>query len=165
MPISESTQLNAIYGTGVLLGLSATGFLIVPRIGKQNTIRLGCLSVAVCFGLIIASGFTGNPILFKSALLLFGLASGITTYRWLRPRREARSPNTRPRWARRPSHDSRASRSNGPSASSSGRFLPRIMARTTQAMTNGRQRTNPMTATIFWMMLMWPQSICSQDRG
>ena len=35
--------------------------------------------MAVCFGLIIASGFTGNPILFKSALLLFGLASGIMT--------------------------------------------------------------------------------------
>jgi MFS transporter, BCD family, chlorophyll transporter len=79
MPISETTRLNAIYGTGVLIGLSATGFLIVPRIGKQNTIRLGCLSVAVCFGLIIASGFTGNPILFKSALMFFGLASGVTT--------------------------------------------------------------------------------------
>ncbi|MEG4587947.1 BCD family MFS transporter [Microcoleus sp. MOSTC5] len=79
MPISETTRLNAIYGTGVLFGLSATGFLIVPRIGKQNTIRLGCLSVAACFGLIILSGFTGNPIVFKSALMLFGLASGITT--------------------------------------------------------------------------------------
>jgi BCD family chlorophyll transporter-like MFS transporter len=79
MPISESTLLNAIYGTGVLFGLSATGFLIVPRIGKQNTIRLGCLSVAACYSLIILSGFTGNPIVLKSALMLFGLASGITT--------------------------------------------------------------------------------------
>ncbi len=79
MPISETTWLNAIYGIGTLLGLSSSGFLIVPRIGKENTIRLGCLSVAVCFGLIIASGFTRNPILFKSALLLFGLAGGIMT--------------------------------------------------------------------------------------
>ena len=79
MPISETTRLNAIYGTGTLIGLSATGFLIVPRIGKQNTIRLGCLSVATCFGLIILSGLTGNPIVFKSALMLFGLASGIAT--------------------------------------------------------------------------------------
>jgi BCD family chlorophyll transporter-like MFS transporter len=79
MPISETTRLNAIYGTGVLFGLSATGFLIVPRIGKQNTIRLGCLSVAACYSLIILSGFTGNPILFKSALMLFGFSSGITT--------------------------------------------------------------------------------------
>ena len=79
MPISETTRLNAIYGTGTLIGLSATGFLIVPRIGKQNTIRLGCLSVAACFGLIILSGFTGNPIVFKSALMLFGFSSGITT--------------------------------------------------------------------------------------
>src|SRR4028118_1766112 len=77
MPISETTWLTAIYGIGTLLGLSSSGFLIVRRIGKENTIRLGCLSVAVCFGLIIASGFTRNPILFKSALLLFGLAGGI----------------------------------------------------------------------------------------
>jgi BCD family chlorophyll transporter-like MFS transporter len=79
MPISETTRLNAIYGTGVLLGLSTTGFLIVPRLGKQNTIRLGCLSVAVCFCLMISSGFTGNPNVFKSALMLFGLASGVST--------------------------------------------------------------------------------------
>src|SRR5919199_77219 len=79
MPISETTLLNAIYGTGVLFGLSATGFLIVPRIGKQNTIRLGCLSVAACYSLIILSGFTGNPIVLKSVLMLFGFSSGITT--------------------------------------------------------------------------------------
>jgi len=79
MPISETTWLNVIYGTGTLIGLSATGFSIVPRIGKQNTIRLGCLSVAVCFVLIIASGFTGDPVWLKEALMLFGLASGMTT--------------------------------------------------------------------------------------
>jgi BCD family chlorophyll transporter-like MFS transporter len=79
MPISETTWLNAIYGTGTLIGMLATGFLIVPRIGKQNTIRLGCLSVAACYSLIILSGFTGNPNVFKSALMLFALASGITT--------------------------------------------------------------------------------------
>ena len=79
MSISETTWLNVIYGIGTLIGLSATGFSIVPRIGKQNTIRLGCLSVAVCFGLIIASGFTGDPVWLKEALMLFGLASGITT--------------------------------------------------------------------------------------
>jgi MFS transporter, BCD family, chlorophyll transporter len=40
---------------------------------------LGCLSVAACYSLIILSGFTGNPIVLKSALMLFGFSSGITT--------------------------------------------------------------------------------------
>ncbi|WP_017717599.1 BCD family MFS transporter [Kamptonema formosum] len=79
MPISETTRLNAITGTGTLLGLSATGFLIVPRLGKQKTVKLGCIAAAICFVLLIFAGFTGNPALFKSALLIFGLASGILT--------------------------------------------------------------------------------------
>jgi BCD family chlorophyll transporter-like MFS transporter len=79
MPIRETTKLNAITGTGTLLGLSSTGFLIVPRIGKQNTIKLGCLAAAICFILLIAAGFTGNPPTFKFALFVFGLAMGILT--------------------------------------------------------------------------------------
>ncbi len=79
MPISETTRLNAITGTGTLLGLSSTGFLIVPRLGKQNTIKLGCIAAAICFILLIAAGFTGNPPTFKSALFVFGLATGILT--------------------------------------------------------------------------------------
>jgi BCD family chlorophyll transporter-like MFS transporter len=56
-----------------------TGFLIVPRLGKQTTARLGCLLVALSFGLTIASGFTGEPRLLQLCMILFGLASGITT--------------------------------------------------------------------------------------
>jgi BCD family chlorophyll transporter-like MFS transporter len=56
-----------------------TGFLIVPRLGKQTTARLGCLLVALSFGLTIAAGFTGKPQLLQLCMILFGLASGITT--------------------------------------------------------------------------------------
>jgi BCD family chlorophyll transporter-like MFS transporter len=35
--------------------------------------------VAVCFGVIILAGFTANPKLLQGALVLFGLASGVTT--------------------------------------------------------------------------------------
>lgn len=79
LPISQTTQLNAFWGLGTLLGVSSTGFLVVPRIGKQNTTRLGCLLVAGTFILIILSGFTQQAVILKSAVFLFGLAAGLTT--------------------------------------------------------------------------------------
>jgi BCD family chlorophyll transporter-like MFS transporter len=79
MPVSETTKLNAYWGLGTLIGISSTGFLIVPRLGKQKTTKLGCLLVAACFVLIILSGFSQNQKLLQGALFLFGLASGVTT--------------------------------------------------------------------------------------
>jgi BCD family chlorophyll transporter-like MFS transporter len=79
MTVAQSTQLNAFWSIGVLVGIVVTGFLIVPRLGKQTTARLGCLLVALSFGLTIAAGFTGEPRLLQLCMILFGLASGITT--------------------------------------------------------------------------------------
>ena len=79
MTIGESTQLNAFFGMGTLLSLGGTGFLIVPRIGKKPTVRIGCLAVAACCLSFIAVGFTGNAPLFKAMVFVFGLASGVTT--------------------------------------------------------------------------------------
>ncbi|WAL61588.1 BCD family MFS transporter [Thermocoleostomius sinensis] len=79
MSYAETTRLNAFWGTGTLVGLSSTGFLIVPRLGKQRTAALGCWLVAGCFALIILSGFTENPVLLRGALVVFGVASGFTT--------------------------------------------------------------------------------------
>lgn len=79
MSYAETTRLNAFWGMGTLLGLSSTGFLVVPRLGKQRTAAIGCWFVAFSFILIILSGFTQNPSLLRGALLLFGLASGVTT--------------------------------------------------------------------------------------
>ncbi|HEY9659227.1 MAG TPA: BCD family MFS transporter [Allocoleopsis sp.] len=79
MSIADTTKLNAFWGLGTLIGLSSTGFLIVPRLGKQNTTRLGCILVALSFLLIILAGFTATPSMLKGTVLLFGLASGITT--------------------------------------------------------------------------------------
>ncbi len=79
MSVSESTRLNAYSGVGTLIGLVSTGFLVVPRIGKQKTTRLGCFLVAFSFILVISSGFTANQQLLRSALFCFGLASGVTT--------------------------------------------------------------------------------------
>jgi BCD family chlorophyll transporter-like MFS transporter len=79
MCISETTKLNAFWGTGTLFGIGLTGFLILPRLGKQETIRLGCIFGAVCMGIIIFSGIGVNQSLFKSGLLFFGLVSGMIT--------------------------------------------------------------------------------------
>lgn len=79
MCVSDTTRLNAFWGTGTLFGISSTGFLIVPRLGKQKTAQLGCLTVAISLGLVIISGFTANPRVLQGSLLVFGLASGITT--------------------------------------------------------------------------------------
>jgi len=79
MTVSQSTQLNAFWSLGILAGIVVTGFFIVPKLGKQTTARLGCLLVALSFGLTIASGFTGEPRLLQLCMILFGLASGITT--------------------------------------------------------------------------------------
>jgi MFS transporter, BCD family, chlorophyll transporter len=77
--VSQTTQLNAFFGTGTLVGISAAGFLIVPRLGKKATARLGCLLVALTMVIVIAAGVTRSPDFLKISLLLFGLASGTTT--------------------------------------------------------------------------------------
>jgi BCD family chlorophyll transporter-like MFS transporter len=79
MCISETTKLNAFFGTGTLLGIGSTGFLVLPRLGKQRTTKLGCIFAAVCVGVIILSGLLTNQGLLTSGLLFFGLASGIIT--------------------------------------------------------------------------------------
>lgn len=79
MPIPQTSLLNSFWGIGMLMSLSATGFLIIPRFGKRKTTELGCLMVSACFVLIILSGFTGNAGLFQTMLVLFGLATGIAT--------------------------------------------------------------------------------------
>jgi len=79
MEFSKTTLLNAFWGTGTLIGISTAGFLVVPRLGKQTTAKVGCLLVAACFILMILAGFTANQGILKGSVFLFGLSSGITT--------------------------------------------------------------------------------------
>lgn len=79
MSIGESAGLNQFWGYGILVGMGISGFLIVPRLGKQRTAQIGCLLTSFCFGLVILSGLTQDQVLLKSAVMLFGLASGILT--------------------------------------------------------------------------------------
>ncbi len=79
MSIGETTQLNAFWGIGILLGYSITGFAIIPSLGKKLTTKIGCILVAICFGVIILSGFTQQPRILQLAMVLFGVAAGTAT--------------------------------------------------------------------------------------
>jgi MFS transporter, BCD family, chlorophyll transporter len=79
MSIGETTKLNSFWGIGILLGYGITGFAIIPSWGKKLSTKIGCISVAFCFGLIILAGFTQQPKVLQLAIILFGIAAGIAT--------------------------------------------------------------------------------------
>ncbi len=79
MTIAETTRLNAAFGLGTLLGIIATSWLVVPRLGKQRSVSLGCSWAALCLIGIMLSGLTGSPAVLLTAVFLFGSASGILT--------------------------------------------------------------------------------------
>lgn len=79
MSIGETTQLNAFWGVGILFGYAVAGFKIVPVLGKKLATKVGCISVAICFGLIILAGLTQEPKILQLGMVLFGIAAGIAT--------------------------------------------------------------------------------------
>jgi len=79
MSIGETTQLNSFWGIGILIGYAITGFTIIPALGKKYTSKIGCIAVSLCFSLIILAGFTQEPKMLQSAMVLFGIATGIAT--------------------------------------------------------------------------------------
>lgn len=79
MSIGETTKLNSYWGMGILFGYAVTGFKIIPSLGKKQTTKIGCIAVALCFGLIILAGFTQQPKMLQSAMVFFGIAAGIAT--------------------------------------------------------------------------------------
>ncbi|WP_035985147.1 BCD family MFS transporter [Leptolyngbya sp. KIOST-1] len=79
MTIAETTQLNAAFGLGTLLGIIVTGMLVVPRIGKKRTVTIGCGWAAISLLGITLSGLTGAPPVLLGAVFCFGIASGVLT--------------------------------------------------------------------------------------
>lgn len=79
MGICATTQLNAFFGIGTLLGISGGGLVLVPKLGKQSATQIGCWAAGACCGLLILAGFGANINLLKASLLLFGLSSGVLT--------------------------------------------------------------------------------------
>jgi MFS transporter, BCD family, chlorophyll transporter len=74
-----TAMLNAFWGSGTVVGILLAGFLISPRIGKRQTAKLGCQGVVIALVLVVLTSLTANAKLLQFVLLLFGLASGVTT--------------------------------------------------------------------------------------
>ena len=79
MPIAATAGLNALWGSGTLLGLLLAGWWIVPRLGPLATARLGCKLIAASMVLLLLAGLTAQVAALKAVMLVFGLASGIGT--------------------------------------------------------------------------------------
>ena len=79
MPIAATTQLNAFWGIGTLLGLLLAGLWIVPWLGKLPTARLGCRLIVVSLILLLVCGLAPNVPTLKVVMVCFGLAAGIAT--------------------------------------------------------------------------------------
>jgi len=79
LSISASTQLNAFWGVGTLVGLLLAGLLVVPRLGKLPTARLGCRLIVIALVLLILCGLSRSVPLLQAVMVLFGLAAGIAT--------------------------------------------------------------------------------------
>lgn len=79
MSVCETTKLNAVWGSGTLIGIACTGFLITPRIGPQRTALLGAGLSAAFLLMIVGSGVIGSPSLFRLSLGLFGFGAGVST--------------------------------------------------------------------------------------
>lgn len=79
MGIAETAGLNIFFGSGTLLGILVTGFVLVPLLGKKRAVKLGCLGAALGLILIALSGITADPKALQGALSLFGIFSGVLT--------------------------------------------------------------------------------------
>jgi BCD family chlorophyll transporter-like MFS transporter len=79
MPLGATASLNAFWGSGTVVGIMIAGFLLSPRIGKRRTAKWGCLLTAASLIWVILAGFTANPKALQMALLIFGVASGVST--------------------------------------------------------------------------------------
>ena len=79
LSISASTQLNAFWGVGTLVGLLMAGLLVVPRLGKLPTARLGCRLIVIALVLLILCGLSRSVPVLQAVMVLFGLAAGIAT--------------------------------------------------------------------------------------
>ncbi|MCP9772475.1 BCD family MFS transporter [Synechococcus sp. Tobar12-5m-g] len=79
MPIAATAGLNALWGSGTLVGLVLAGWWIVPRLGPLATARLGCQLIAGSMLLLLLAGLTAQVAALKTVMLVFGLASGIGT--------------------------------------------------------------------------------------
>ena len=77
MPVGETTGLIQFWGVGVLLAMLASGLLFLKSLGWMITMRAGMILSALAFLGPVAAGLLGNAALFKGAVFVMGLGTGL----------------------------------------------------------------------------------------
>jgi BCD family chlorophyll transporter-like MFS transporter len=79
LPISQTTLLNAYWGSGTLVGLLFAGLWFTPKVGQMATARIGCWLVVLSLSLLVITGWLQAMRFLPAVMVLFGLAAGIGT--------------------------------------------------------------------------------------
>ena len=76
---ASTARFNSYMGTGVILGMLAGGFWLIPRFGKPRITGLGCWLQAGSFALLAYASAAGQAGWLSAAITLLGLGAGFFT--------------------------------------------------------------------------------------
>lgn len=76
---ARTARFNSYMGTGVILGMLAGGFWLIPRFGKPRITALGCWLQAGSFALLAYASAAGQAGWLGLAITLLGLGAGFFT--------------------------------------------------------------------------------------
>jgi BCD family chlorophyll transporter-like MFS transporter len=77
MEVGETTGLTQYWGIGVLLAMLASGLILLKRLGHLRVMRTGMALSVLAFAGPIAAGLLGNVTLFKAAVFVMGIGTGL----------------------------------------------------------------------------------------
>jgi len=77
MAVGETTGLTQYWGIGVLLSMLVSALILLKAWGHMRVMRAGMLLSVLAFTGPIIAGFTGSVALFKGAVLVMGLGTGL----------------------------------------------------------------------------------------
>ena len=77
MNVGETTGLTQFWGIGVLLSMLASGLFLLKLLGHMRVMRAGMLVSVLAFAGPILAGATSNIDLFKIAVLIMGIGTGL----------------------------------------------------------------------------------------
>lgn len=77
MEVGETTGLTQYWGIGVLIAMLSGGVFLLKKLGHMRVMRIGMLISVLAFAGPIVAGFTSNVSLFKAAVFIMGIGTGL----------------------------------------------------------------------------------------
>jgi BCD family chlorophyll transporter-like MFS transporter len=77
MEVGETTGLTQYWGIGVLLSMLASGIILLKLFGHIRVMRTGMILSVIAFAGPIIAGVLGNVNLFKGAVFIMGIGTGL----------------------------------------------------------------------------------------